>query len=101
MEEKKSENIILLDLNKISDITDYFIIGTGTSDRMLRSLQNSVTEVANQKYSMKGTVDGKAENGWVAIDFGSIIIHLFGPEQRAFYQLEKLWERGRTLLIVK
>lgn len=101
LEEKKTENIVLLDLINISDITDYFVIGTGTSDRMLRSMQKAVADTAKQIFAINGLSDGQPENGWIVIDFGDVVVHLFGPQQREFYQLEKLWEQGKTLLVVQ
>lgn len=68
---------------------------------MLRGLQKTVLDFAKDRFSIRGIIDGQADNGWIVIDFGNIIVHLFGPEQRAFYQLEKLWDRGKTLVVVQ
>ena len=98
LEDKKGEDILLLDIQSLSLFTDYFIICSGTSDRMLRSLANSVIEDAKKDYDLNGRMEGKPEEGWVLVDLGSIIIHLFSPDKREYYQLEKLWIDGKVLI---
>lgn len=101
LEEKKGENILLLDINSISSFADYFIICTGTSDRMLDALADSVVLSVNKKHSIKGHIEGTSQSGWVLIDFGSTLVHLFSPLQRDYYQLEKLWQEGKIILHVQ
>ncbi len=99
MEEKKGENIVLLDIHEIASFTDYFIICSGTSDRMLDSLADAVIEKAHEISDIdKRKAEGVASSGWMLIDLDDIIIHLFSPDQREYYQLEQLWERGKILL---
>ena len=81
--------------------TDYFIICSGTSDRMLRSLVRAANDAMAKIDAMKGKVIGSASNGWIAVDFNSIVLHIFSPQQRQFYDLEELWSSGKTLLRVK
>ena len=101
MEEKKAEDILLLDIQKIDAFTDYFVICTGTSERMLRSLMHAVLDEMKDKYQLNGNVEGIAGSGWIAIDLINIVIHLFSPDQRAYYQLEDLWKNGKIILKVK
>jgi ribosome-associated protein len=101
LEEKKGEEILLLDIQKIASFTDYFIICTGSSDRMLDALADSVVMSVNEKYNNKGRIEGKSQSGWLVIDFGSIFVHLFSPDQRNYYQLEELWHKGKILLHVQ
>jgi ribosome-associated protein len=77
---------------------DYFVICSGTSDRMLRALADSVTEYLHKKYQWAVSIEGEPQEGWVLIDAGDIIIHLFSPEQRDYYKLEDLWSQGKILL---
>ena len=98
LEDKKGEDIVLLDIQKAEAFTDYFIICTGTSDRMLDALAEAVLEAAKNKLDQRGRREGPAMAGWVVLDFGSVVVHLFAPEQRAFYKLEELWSRGKVLL---
>jgi ribosome-associated protein len=77
---------------------DYFIICSGTSERMLRSLANSVVEFIHNTYQGSARIEGEPREGWILIDAGEIIIHLFSPAQRKYYKLEDLWSQGKILL---
>jgi ribosome-associated protein len=98
LEEKKGENIILLDIQKIASFTDFFVICTGTSDRMLDALAKGVMEKVRETHHKKGRIEGSGVAGWEVIDLGSVIVHLFAPEQRNFYKLEELWGEGKVLV---
>jgi ribosome-associated protein len=98
LEEKKGENIILLDIHEVADFTQYFIICSGTSDRMLDSLADAVLENVKQKFSRNAHVEGLTNSGWIVIDLGDVVVHLFSPDQRNYYQLEQLWSKGKVLL---
>ena len=101
LEEKKGEDILLLDIQKISSFTDYFVICTGTSDRMLDALAEAVTEAIRKKHQKKGRVEGSPQEGWTVIDYGDVVVHLFSPDQRDYYRLEELWNQGKVLLHVQ
>ena len=101
LEEKKAENIVLLDIHEIVSFTDYFIICSGTSDRMIDSLADAVLENAKHSAELLGKKEGQASSGWVLVDFGDIIVQLFSPDQRDYYRLEQLWEKGKILLHVQ
>jgi ribosome-associated protein len=98
LEDKKGENIILLDLQGISSFTDFFVICSGTSDRMLDALADGTIEAIHNKFHRKGHREGQARDGWLVIDFGQVIVHLFAPEERRYYKLEELWGKGKILL---
>jgi ribosome-associated protein len=101
LEDKKAEDIVLMDLQGVAIFTDYFVICSGTSDRMLRSLVRAANDAMAKMHDIKGKVIGSSSNGWIAVDFGDIVLHVFSPQQRDFYQLEELWSSGKTLLRVK
>lgn len=98
LEDKKGENIVLMDLQNVAMFTDYFVICTGTSDRMLDALAEGVIEKAREATGFKGRSQGQSASGWVVVDFGSVIVHCFAPEMRDFYKLEELWKEGKILL---
>lgn len=98
LEDKKAEDILLMDIQDVASFADYFIVSTGTSDRMLSTLAKSVIDTARNEYKLRGNVEGQPEYGWVVVDLGDIVVHLFSPEQRDYYQLEELWQEGRVLL---
>jgi ribosome-associated protein len=98
LEDKKAENIVLIDIHEVASFSDYFIVCSGTSNRMLDSLANAVTEKAHEILDIKRQAEGRAEGGWLLVDLDDIIVHIFSPDQRDYYRLEELWERGKTLL---
>ena len=98
LEEKKGEDIVLLDIQHIASFADYFVICSGTSDRMLESLAQAVQEAAKQGYQIYSQIEGHANDGWLVVDLGDVVVHLFSPDQREYYGLEELWGRGRVLL---
>lgn len=89
---------MLLDLKELGIFTDYFVLCTGTSDRMLNALADGVLEDVNKKHKRKGRKEGLARDGWLVVDYGEIVVHLFSPDQRDYYSLEDLWGEGKVLL---
>jgi ribosome-associated protein len=65
---------------------------------MLDSLANAVMETGKQKFDLLSKTEGRPSDGWLVVDLGDIIVHLFSPDQREYYHLEELWERGKVLL---
>ncbi len=98
LEDKKGENILLLDIHEIAIFADYFVICTGTSNRMLDSLADAAADKVKAKYEIRPRVEGSPDEGWVLVDFGDVILHLFSPERRQYYQLEDLWGKGKILV---
>ncbi len=98
LEEKKGENIVLLDIRGIAVFADFFVISTGTSDRMLHALAESAADGVKKQFGLHARLEGQAQDGWVLVDFGDVILHLFAPERRDYYRLEELWSQGKVLL---
>ena len=98
MEEKKGENIILLDILGLSDFTDYFVICSGSSDRMIKALVDDVIDYMRDHHQIKARSEGTSQDGWVLVDYGNVVLHLFSPNRRDFYRLEDLWGQGKVLL---
>jgi len=101
LEDKKGEDILLIDIKEIASFTDYFVICTGTSGRMLDALAQSVQETIRDQHKKKGRIEGQSHDGWMVVDFGDVVVHLFSPDQRDYYKLEELWEQGKVLLKVQ
>ena len=101
MEEKKAEDITLIDIREVAIFTDFFVICSATSDRMIRALVKTAEDTMITRYKVKSKVMGTPSNGWVVVDFTDIVLHVFSPKQREYYQLEGLWSNGKTLLRVK
>ena len=93
--------MILIDIKNLSIFADFFIICSGTSDRMLNALAKSAIEFIHQNYHIEVKNEGEPRDGWVLIDAGDIIVHLFSPEKRSYYKLEDLWSQGKIRLHVQ
>jgi ribosome-associated protein len=92
---------LLLDIKDVASFTDYFILCNGTSDRMLDGLAKGVLEATKKNYKKKSRVEGQAREGWLVMDFGDVVVHLFSPDMREYYDLEELWSDGKVLLRVQ
>ena len=102
LEEKKGEDIVLIDLTRLEAFTDYFVICSGPSERTLKALSGEVQKQIKQTYQTRAlSIEGEAGAGWILLDYGSVILHLFSPATRAYYQLEELWKEGSVLLRIK
>ena len=102
VESKKAENIVLLDLRPDAIIADFFVICTGNSDRQIKALADGVREALKEKYSRLPTsVEGEGQSGWVLMDYGDVLVHIFGEEQREFYDLEGFWKQANVLLSIQ
>jgi ribosome-associated protein len=99
LEEKKGDDILLLDLIGVCSFTDYFIICSGGSERTIKALAEDTRLQIKNRYSLLAqNVEGDASSGWVLMDYGDVILHLFSPALRSYYNLEDLWRDGRVLL---
>jgi ribosome-associated protein len=98
LEARKGEDILLLDIKDVASFTDYFVVCTGTSDRMLDALADSTLETVREQHRKRGRKQGEAREGWVVVDYGDVVVHLFSPDQREYYGLEELWHAGKVVI---
>lgn len=91
LEDGKAEDIAAIDLQGKSDIADFMVIATGRSQRQVMALAQRLTEGLKQAGCTKVAVEGLRHGEWVLIDAGDVVVHLFRPETRAYYNLEKMW----------
>jgi ribosome-associated protein len=87
----KAQDVVLLDLRGVSDMTDFFIIASGTSDTHARAIGEHVMEGLKKEGSPAHHVEGLERGRWVLLDFVDFVVHVFHPTLRNFYQLERLW----------
>ena len=91
-DDKKAEDLLVLDLTELSDVCDYFVIATGTNFRQVDAIIDEVEEqVAQACGEHPFSIEGRDERSWILMDYGSVIVHVFTPEAREYYRLEKLW----------
>jgi len=98
LDEKQAEDIHLLEIRELSVIADFFIICSGTSVRLVKALVRTVSEEVKKEYGIDPRIEGEAHNGWMVVDYGDLILHIFSPERRTYYRLEDLWAEGKTVL---
>jgi ribosome-associated protein len=98
IEDRKGVRLVVIDLRGLSDAADFFVVASGTSDAHVRGLADGVLQAMEQAGQSPHHVEGIQTGRWVLLDFVDIIVHLFHPETRAFYQLERLWQDAPTLL---
>lgn len=89
---KKAEDLLVLDLSKLSDMCDYFVICTAQNRRMVDAIADEIEErVAANADEHPASIEGREEGSWVLMDYGSVVVHIFTPEMREFFRLEHLW----------
>lgn len=99
IEDKKGSNIVLLDLKEHNVFADYFLICDGSNERQLRALADNIAFDAKQKANIQTLgIEGDSSAGWVLIDFGDLVVHVFAPEKRIYYSLEEIWDRAHVVM---
>ncbi len=89
---KEGEDVQVLHLTELSDVCDYFVIATGTNNRQVDSIVDEIEEkVAEACGEHPFSIEGREQKTWMLMDYGSVVVHVFTPEAREFYRLEKLW----------
>lgn len=97
-EDLKANQIRLLDLRPVSDATDYFLIVSGNSEGHVRGIADRVVEALQRHGVRPHHVEGVSGGRWVLLDFVDLVVHVFHPETRTFYRLERLWDDAPVLL---
>jgi ribosome-associated protein len=100
-EDKKAADIILLDLSALTAMADYFVICSGGSERQLDAIANGIIGSLRDEGIRPIGREGVPASHWVLVDFGTVIVHVFTPPERDFYQLEKHWAEAKTVLRVQ
>ena len=95
LEEKKATDILALDISEISTLADYFILASAENVRQLDALEDAVEEGIRLEVNK----EGESSSGWILMDYRDIVVHLFTKEQRAFYDLEKIWSDAKRMKI--
>lgn len=89
---RKAENIVILDVSKLSSVTDFFVIASGGSEPHLRAISSEITETLRDDFGVRPNgIDGSTQTAWMALDYFDVIVHIMKPESRALYDLEGLW----------
>jgi ribosome-associated protein len=98
IEGKKATNILTLDMRELTSLADYYVLCDGSSIRQINAIVDELVKELKRSGSWQANVEGTPEFGWMLIDFGSVVVHVFSPEQRAYYQLEELWQEAPIVM---
>lgn len=98
--DKQASDIVLLDIRQACSFADYFVILSGESERQLDAIQKAIEEALKKEAVAIHHREGDSSSGWMLIDLGYIIVHIFAPFEREYYQLENLWEKATLVLKV-
>jgi len=97
--DRKAVNVILLDLRGVSSATDWFVVASGTSDTHVGAIADSVIDEMKKEGVRPLNVEGAREARWVLVDYFDFVLHVFHPQAREFYQLERLWGDAPTHVV--
>ena len=97
LEEKKATDIRVIDISEVSVLADYFIIANGTNRAQIQALSDEVSEKMEKAGAVLKQVEGYDNASWILLDFGDVIVHIFGQEDRLLYDLERIWRDGKQV----
>ena len=92
---------MLLDTSAISDFADYFVIGSADTSRQISAIRDEVEHVLKREGILPHHHEGTGDSGWLLLDYGDVIVHIFASPEREFYQLDKLWSQANTLVRIQ
>jgi len=97
LEDKKAEDIRVIDITGVSSVADYFVIANGTNQNQLLAMKDAVDEALYKEGKHAKQVEGNNQSTWILMDYEDIIVHLFSKEDRQFYDLERIWRDGKEI----
>ncbi len=98
--DKLAADIVMLDLRQVAPFADYFIIMSADSARQIEALEEDITQALKDEGAHRHRREGAPSSGWVLLDFSDVIVHIFGPEEREYYDLERLWSQAPQVVRV-
>jgi ribosome-associated protein len=99
--DKKAADVAVLDIREASVIADFFVICTGANPRQIQAIADAIDEKLMETRALVRGREGDATSGWVLLDCGDVIVHIFGPMEREFYRLERLWSTAPTVVYLQ
>ena len=99
--DKKASDVILLDIRNVTTIADYFVICSGSNPRQIQAIADAIDEQLAEQGARVLHREGVADAGWILLDFGDVIVHIFGTREREYYRLESLWSDAKTVVYLQ
>ena len=97
--DKKAEDVIILNIGKVSSLTGYFVLATGTNARQTQAIAEAIRDALRERGLRPLGVEGMQQGEWILLDYGDFLVHVFSPEKRKFYDLERLWSNAPRTVI--
>jgi len=92
--DKQASDIVLLDARRVCSFADYFVICTGDSERQIKTVYEEIEHMLKKEGVLPHHREGTIDSGWFLLDFGDVIVHIFAPAEREYYQLDELWSQA-------
>ncbi|MCZ6892370.1 MAG: ribosome silencing factor [Chloroflexi bacterium] len=99
--EMQAVDILMLDVSEVSSFADYFVILSADNRRQLEALAEDLAQTLKQAGASLHHREGTADSGWVLLDFGDVLLHVFATEAREYYRMDQLWSKGRTVVRIQ
>ena len=97
LEEKKADDITVIDITEVSCLADYFIITNGENNNQVQAMADSVDEAMTRAGHTARGIEGYTAANWILLDYGDVVVHIFSKDDRRFYDLERIWRDGKAL----
>ena len=97
IDDKKGQDIKIIDISEISIMADYFVVASGSSSTQIQALVRNVEENLHKAGYVMKRMEGDKNSSWVLLDFGDVVVHVFNREDRLFYDLERIWSDGKII----
>ena len=97
IDDKKGQDIKVIDIHNVSVIADYFVIASGTNSNQVQAIVDNVEEQLGRAGFEAKQIEGNRNSSWILMDYGDVIVHVFDEENRLFYDLERIWRDGKVL----
>jgi ribosome-associated protein len=99
--DKKASDVMILDIQEVTTFADYFVICSGNSSRQINAVADAIEEELDKQGATLLHREGTADAGWILLDFGDVIVHIFGAKEREYYRLERVWSEAKTVVYLQ
>jgi len=99
--DKKAADVLLLDIREVTTFADYFVICSGNNRRQIQAIAEAIDEQLSSQGAVLLHREGDADTGWILLDFADVVIHILGPKEREYYDLERLWSGAKTVVYLQ
>ena len=99
--DKQANDIVLLDVQAVCSFADYFVVCSGDSERQIQAICDEVWQALKKENILPNHHEGTVDSGWLLLDFGNVIVHIFAPFEREYYQLDTLWSQAKPVIRIQ